>query len=145
MQAPHRCRHVMEDGRPCRAGPQRERRYCFLHDPERAADATEARRLGGMRRRKEGTLTVAYDLEDLDSVAGIRRILDIAVADALGLENGIARLRVLIAAVGAATRLLEVGELEARLTALEAARDQGRDSERSLVDEPPTLVTSRQS
>lgn len=138
MQAPRRCGHVMEDGGPCRAGPQRERPWCFLHDPEREDEAREARRLGGLRRRREGTLGVAYDLDGLDSVAGIRRILDIAVADALGLENGIARLRILIAAATAATRLLETAELEARLSALEVAlgRDLRPDRERSLVDEP---------
>jgi len=134
MQAPLRCRHVMEDGRPCRAGPQRERPWCFLHDPERSEDAAEARRLGGLRRRREGTLSVAYDLDGLDSVAGIRRVLDIAVTDALGLENGVARLRVLIAAAAAATRLLESAEFEARLSALEAAlsRESRRDSEPPL-------------
>ena len=140
MVAPKRCIHVMEDGRTCRAGPQRERPYCFLHDPERAEEAHEARRLGGLRKRKEGTLAVAYDLEGLDSVAGIRRVLDITIADALGLENGVARLRVLIAAAGAATRLLETGELESRLAALEAAmgRDPTRDTEPVLVDRTAT-------
>jgi len=102
---------------------------------------TRPRRLGGLRKRKEGTLAVAYDLEGLDSVAGIRRVLDITITDALGLENGVARLRVLIAAAGAATRLLETGELEARLAALEAAvgRDAGVDRERSLLEERATL------
>jgi hypothetical protein len=54
-------------------------------------------------------------------VAGIRRLLDIVVADVVGLENGIARLRVLISTAAAATNLLKVGEFEERLTALEAA------------------------
>jgi hypothetical protein len=111
----------MADGRACRAGPQLERPYCFAHDPDRASDAAEARRMGGLRRRKEGTIAVAYDLPGLDSVAGIRRLLDIVVTDGVGLENGIARLRVLIATATAATNLLKVAELEDRLAALEAA------------------------
>jgi hypothetical protein len=53
-------------------------------------------------------------------VGGIRRVLDIVVTDGLGLDNGVQRLRVLIAAAGAATNLLKVGELEERLVALEA-------------------------
>jgi hypothetical protein len=53
-------------------------------------------------------------------VAGIRRLLDIVVTDGVGLENGIARLRVLISTAAAATNLLKVGEFEERLTALEA-------------------------
>jgi len=59
----------MPDGSRCRAGPQRERPYCFAHDPERAAEAAEARKLGGLRRRKEGTIALAYDLPGLDTVA----------------------------------------------------------------------------
>ena len=54
-------------------------------------------------------------------MAGIRRLLDIVVADVVGLENRIARLRVLISTAAAATNLLKVGEFEERVTALEAA------------------------
>jgi hypothetical protein len=115
-----RCAFVSSDGRPCGAAPLREGAYCFLHDPDRAEDAAEARRLGGLRRRREGTLGMIYDLTTLDSVDGIRRLLDIVVADGLGLENGIGRLRVLIAAATAALKILEVGDLEARIEALES-------------------------
>lgn len=137
MLARRQCAFVMPDGRSCRAGPQRDRPYCFAHDPERAAEAAEARRLGGLRRRKEGTIAVAYDLPGLDSVDGIRRLLDVVVTDGLGLENGIARLRVLIAAAGAATKLLEVGELEARVAALEGAQRTAPSELRGgLLDSP---------
>ncbi len=115
------CAYAKTDGQPCQMAPLRDRPYCFSHDPERAADAAEARRLGGMRRRKEGTIAVAYDLPGLDSVAGIRRLLDIVVTDGVGLENGIAKLRVLISTALAATNLLKVGEFEDRLAHLEAA------------------------
>ena len=87
--------------------------------------------MGGLRRRKEGTIAMAFDMPGLDSVDGIRRVLDIVGADGLGLENGVARLRILIAAATAATGLLKVGELEDRLTVLEAALKQ-----RSPADEP---------
>src|SRR6202162_4387851 len=121
MVARRSCTFLMPDGRACRAGPQRDRPYCSSHDPERAEEAAEARRLGGLRRRKEGTIAVAYDLPGLDSVAGIRRLLDIVVTDGVGLENGIPRLRALIATAVAATNLLKVGEFEDRLATLEAA------------------------
>jgi hypothetical protein len=101
--------------------PLAERPFCFSHDPERADDLAEARRLGGLRRRREGTLTVAYELPGLDSVEGIRRLLDIVVTDALGLDNGIARLRVLISVSSVATKLLEVGDLQTRIELLEGA------------------------
>src|ERR1035437_8601152 len=124
MVARRSCTFLMPDGRACRAGPQRDRPYCFSHDPERAEEPAEARRLGGLRRRKEGTIAVAYDLPGIDTVAGIRRLLDIVVTDGVGLDNGIARLRVLVATAAAATNLLKVAELEDRLAALEAAVKQ---------------------
>lgn len=132
------CVYAKVDGRPCRMAPLHDRPYCFSHDPERAAEAAEARRLGGLRRKKESTIAVAYDLPGLDTVVGIRRVLEIVVADSVGQEHGIARLRVLIAAAGAATNLLKVGELEDRLEALElaiaATRTQADPSSGGLLD-----------
>jgi len=120
-----RCAYAKADGQPCGMAPLIARPYCFAHDPERAADAAEARKLGGLRRRKEGTIAVAYDLPGLDSIAGIRRLLDIVVVDAVGLDNSVARSRVLISAAVAAANLLKVGDLEERLETLEAAVGQG--------------------
>src|ERR1700690_501614 len=121
MLAKRRCTAGKADGQPCQMAPLHDRPYCFAHDPERAAEAANARRMGGLRRRKEGTIAVAYDLPGLDNVAGIRRLLDIVVTDSVGMENGIARLRVILATASAATALLKVGELEDRIASLEAA------------------------
>jgi hypothetical protein len=134
MLTKRRCAGVKADGQPCQMAPLHERPYCFAHDPERAAEAAEARRMGGLRRRKEGTIAVAYELPGLDTVAGIRRLVDIVVTDSVGMENGIARLRVILAAASAATALLKVGELEDRLAVLEAAVKQ-----RSASDDPVAL------
>jgi hypothetical protein len=114
------CTYELADGRLCRATPLRDEPFCFWHSPGHTEEAAEARRLGGLRRRREKTVSGAYDFAGLGSVESIRRIIEIAVIDALGLENSIARSRVLIAASMAATRLLEVGELEERLAVLEA-------------------------
>ena len=108
------CTFEPSGGRPCRARPLRDEPYCFWHSPDHTQEAAEARRLGGLRRRREKTITSVYELEGLGSVDGIRRVLDIAVADALALENSIARSRVLISAAIAAVKLLEVAENETR-------------------------------
>jgi hypothetical protein len=47
-------------------------------------------------------------------VAAVRRVLEIAVLDTLGLENSVARSRVLMGAVGIASRLLDA-EREAKM------------------------------
>ena len=104
----------------------REDPYCFWHSPAHEEEAAEARRLGGLRRRREKALSGAYDFTGLGSVEDIRRVLEVAVVDALSLDNSVARARVLIAGAQAATRLLETGELEARIAALEAALGPGR-------------------
>lgn len=97
-----------------------ENGLCFWHDPERAAEAAEARRLGGLRRRRESTVSSAYEFEGLDSVTKIRRLVEIAVIDTLGQENSIARNRTLAYLAQMALKALEVGELEERLLALES-------------------------
>jgi hypothetical protein len=115
------CKGISKGGERCSAPPLLDGDFCFWHDPEHESDATEARRLGGLRRKREGALQGAYQLEGLDSIAGIRRYLDVALIDLLGLENSIARNRGLISGVLAAAKLLEVGEMEERLLAVEAA------------------------
>ncbi len=126
------CTFEIRSGRYCGATALRDGAFCFWHDPDKEADAAEARRLGGLRRRREKTVSCAYDFAGLGSIEAIRRILEIATIDALGLENSIARSRVLISAVLAAAKLLETGELEARLEALEAAIGAGREGAAGL-------------
>jgi hypothetical protein len=103
---------------------------CFWHDPKSAADAAEARRLGGQRRRREQITAGAYDIEALETAADIRRVIAIAVLDTLGLENSVARSRALFWGCGVLIKLREVADLEERLEAVEAAlrppRKQGR-------------------
>jgi hypothetical protein len=101
---------------------------CFWHSPEHAEEATAARKLGGQRRRRESTLAGAYDIGPLDTVAGIRRVLEIVTFDGLGMEITVSRGRLLIAAAQAATKLLEVGELEQRVSELELAVKPGIDA-----------------
>jgi hypothetical protein len=98
-----------------------EEEYCFWHHPDYAEEAEQARRLGGQRRRREKITEGAYELDGLDSIPALRRVLEVAVIDALGLENSVARSRVLISAVQVGARLVEVGEMEERMAAVEAA------------------------
>ena len=115
------CIYRKEDGQTCQAAPVKEGDHCFWHSPEYAEDVAEARRLGGLRRRREVAVSGSYAFAGLQSVADIRRILEIAVLDMLGLENSIARARTLAYLATTAIKLLEVGELEQRLASLEAA------------------------
>ena len=128
------CSGTTSEGRPCRGRPLPGESTCLFHSPEHEEEVAEGRKLGGLRRRRERTLVHAYDIEGLASVAALRRLLEIAALDVLSLENSVARSRTLVAVVTAGSKLLEVGELEARLAALEAAlrREPARDSEPPL-------------
>ena len=89
MVARRSCTFVMPDGRACRAGPQRDRPYCFAHDPERAQEAAEARRLGGLRRgpfRSSGLVggdPVQLGHQDLDPAGAL------LVGEADAVEDGL--------------------------------------------------------
>jgi hypothetical protein len=95
--------------------------FCLWHSPDHAEEVAEARRLGGLRRRKEKAVSGAYDFRGLNEVGEVRRILEIAVLDTLSLENSVARSRTLAYLAQVALKALEVGEFQERLQALEAA------------------------
>lgn len=124
-----RCAARARTGEPCRARPLHERESCFLHGPTRVEEAAEARKLGAHRRRREGTLSAEFELGAIDSLDDQWRLLEIIVADALSLDNGVARQRVLIAAITVAVKLREASEVEARIETLEAAQ-RGRRKDR---------------
>ena len=128
------CHFRKPDGEYCRAIPLREGDYCLMHSPDHAEEVAEARRLGGLRRRREVAVSGAYDFQGLHSVADIRRLLEVAVLDTLGLENSIARARTLAYLAMTAIKLLEVGELERQLAALEAAVNGQKALPESVFD-----------
>jgi hypothetical protein len=114
-----------------------------VHSPEHSQEVLEARRLGGLRRKREATLTGAYDFEGLDTVKGIRRLIEVAVLDTLALDNGVARNRTLAYLAMVALRTHELGDLEDRIMALEQAVHGKReytppvfDSELPLIESP---------
>jgi hypothetical protein len=113
------CAYRQEGGEPCRAAPLRDGQFCLMHSPEHAKEVQEARRLGGLRRKREAAVTGAYEFEGLNTVDGVRRLVEVAVLDTLGMENSISRNRTLAYLAQVAMRTLEVGDLESRLAALE--------------------------
>ena len=113
------CKALREDGGRCQSPPLLEGDFCLMHSPEHAEEMAEARRLGGLRRRREEAVSGASGFEGLGSVEDIRRLLEIAALDTLGLENSVARSRTLAYLAQVALKALEVGELAERIDALE--------------------------
>lgn len=116
-----RCEAQNAAGEPCKAPPMHGGSLCFWHDPAYATDAADAQRLGGINRRNESIVFGVHDIETLDSVAAIRRVLEIALSDSLGLARSPIRARVLIALANAAANLLQTAELEQGLRTVKDA------------------------
>ena len=138
------CAHRQPNGEPCRAAPLRDSEFCLMHSPEHAREVQEARRLGGLRRKREATVVGAYEFDGLSTVDGIRRLLEVAVLDTLGMENSIARARTLAYLAQVALRTLEVGEMEQRIAILEeVVRGQRNQLPPSPFDVEVTLMETR--
>jgi len=115
------CSGIGNKGERCRAPALRDSAYCVFHDPEHAEVVQQGRIAGGQRRKREAALATAYDFVGMGTILDLLRVLDIATLDTLNLENSVQRNRTLIAAVMAAAKLIEVGEMEERIEAVEAA------------------------
>jgi hypothetical protein len=102
MLGPRTCKARNDKGEACRAAPLRDGGA------------------GGQRRRKEAAVATEYDFEGLTSIEDIRRLVEVAAVDALGLDNNLGRVRALGYLAQVATTLLEKGEMEERLAAVEA-------------------------
>ena len=112
---------IRDGGARCRAVPMRDSSFCFWHSPDHTEEAADARRLGGQRRRRERVVSGAFEFSGLDSVESVRRLVEVAVIDTLGLENSVARARTLAYLAQVASRLMETNELEHRIEELERA------------------------
>jgi hypothetical protein len=116
------CSAINKDGEPCGAAPLHDDELCFLHSPKTAKEAAEARRQGGLRKRREKVVSTVYDFEGLATIDGIRRLLEIAAVDTLSLENSVRRSQALARIASVAQQSWDRGELLKRLETLEAAR-----------------------
>ncbi len=118
----------MLDGLRCRAPARRGKALCYWHDPDTADEAAEARRLGGLHRRRAKAVAALYDFAGLRTIEGSQRLLETAAVETMALANSVPRNRTLIAAAQAAPRLIETAELAGRIGAIEAAIRDGGDS-----------------
>jgi len=126
------CTYQRPDGRSCRATPRRDVPYCFWHAPETAEEAAEARRLGGLHRRKKKTVAAIYGVGGLRTIDDLQGLLETAVIETMALENSISRNRAIAGMVATGAKLIETGELEERIAALELATGPGT----AAADEP---------
>ena len=123
------CSFEMSDGRACRAAPLRGESFCFWHSPDTADELTEARRMGGLHRRKKRTVATIYGFGGLRTIEDNQALLETVAVETLGLENSIARNRALTSIVATGARLIELGDLASRIAAIEATLGPHRRSD----------------
>jgi hypothetical protein len=127
------CTCQMPEGRACRATPLRDQPFCFWHSPETSEELTEARRMGGLHRRKKRTVATIYGFGGLRSIEDHQALLETITVETLGLENSIARNRALTAIVATGAKLIELGDLATRVAAIEATLGPRRRSDENSV------------
>jgi hypothetical protein len=110
-----------------------EEPFCFWHAPETAEEAVEARRLGGLHRRKKKSVAAVYGFGGLRTIADNQALLETAAIETLAIENSISRNRALAAMAAAGGKLIELGDLVDRVAALEAA------AQRRTADDDPFM------
>ncbi len=106
----HACRRVKDDGSRCRAASLHNAEFCFWHDPEHAAEAVDASRRGGLRRKQELIVAAAYGIPDFASSEAVLRLIEIVAMDSLVLNNTPSRNRLLLAAASALRNQIQVND-----------------------------------
>jgi hypothetical protein len=133
------CTYQMADGRPCRATPMRGEPFCFWHAPETADELADAQRMGRLHRRKKRTVAAIYGFGGLRTVEDNQALLETITIETMALDNSIARNRALNSMLTTGIKLVETGDLAARIEALEAGagRRLGSSDDAAFPQENP--------
>jgi hypothetical protein len=124
------CKARNKNGAPCAANAGASG-YCFTHNPAMRAKRAAARKLGGKHRRRVVS-NQPFPTVDTQTAQGLIAFLDALLRETWKLEPGIARSRTLAYIASVLKTVLEVGEIEERLSALEAeVQNANRDSSAS--------------
>jgi len=112
------CKAKTKSGAPCQAWAGQDG-YCFFHSPARRKAQSAARKLGGYNRQTQPGGDWEQAPTKIRTLEDVLTVLDFALADALQLENSIARGRLLVAMANAYSGAIKVSEFEKRIEALE--------------------------
>ena len=115
------CKAMTQTNKRCQAKAIKNSDYCFIHDPASGAERAKARKKGGERNRTPHAGDASIVKGKPRSIDEAMTILDYTLAEIVPLENSIARGRLLIALCAGFVDALKVGEIEARLAAIESA------------------------
>lgn len=112
------CAAVTASGAPCRMAPGIGADFCYTHSPERAAERTAARVRGGEATAGPRYFEAPAEPAQLRAVEAAQVLIE-GTIHAIQRGGDPSRARAIFAGLRLALVALELGELEARLTALE--------------------------
>jgi len=130
-----KCQSLRKDGQACGADAQTGKSICIFHDPERSGDAIRARRAGGTARSKPASV-VSLDTpkQTLRSVKEVASLLGESINQVRGeIDPRIANTVGYLSAI--LLKALEQGEIEERLSKIEAALAKEKGSGKEAINE----------
>jgi hypothetical protein len=110
-----KCKSRTKTGGKCSANAG-DTGFCWAHDPTLAEKRAQAHRQGGKQHRIPKVAGPAVQIASADDCL---QLVNKVVVDTWELENSAARSRVLLQAASTAMDVLQIGELEERVKALE--------------------------
>lgn len=113
-----RCKAKTLSGAPCGGYAVEGSKFCFTHDPLRAAERAVAHRRGG-NNHPHLTNETPFPECDVKTAAGLCRFLESLLKETWLIEQSLSRSRTLAYVAMVQKGVIEVGELEARLQKLE--------------------------
>jgi hypothetical protein len=114
-----KCNGKTQSGEACKMPAVKGEKFCFTHNPSTRRAQAEARKLGGYNRATPHFADVSILPAEVATLTDANKILGYTLAEVIGMDNSIARARVLLALFDSFVKSFEIGELEKRITALE--------------------------
>lgn len=113
------CQAKTKAGKPCRAAAVKDSKFCMIHAPHLGARRAQARKRGGQTHRTPHGASAEILPDKVRTIADLQALLDYVMRELIEHDNSLARAGKLISLIMAGAKLLEIGELEARIAALE--------------------------
>lgn len=120
LMSKKQCQAKNRRGEPCSASANGNG-FCFTHDATKGKERATARRNGGLQRITPHVADASLVPKQTRSIEGVMIVLDYALQESLVLQNSIQRGRLLVSIAHGYIEALKVGEMEARLDAVEMA------------------------
>ena len=127
-----KCKGKLKNRKPCSAHAGTSG-YCWAHDPKLARKRAQAHKRGSRNSRHSVPASAFPEDADPTTALGLQKAIATVFLDTWKLENSVARSRALAYLASAQKSIIEVGELEARIEALEQAIAKKPNPKLSIV------------